>query len=63
MVINEAAARKYFPNENPIGQRFGISLEKRQVEIVGVAARREVRQRARCGAADDVRALHADADR
>lgn len=36
-VINETAARKYFPNENPIGQRFGPSLETAgQTEIVGV---------------------------
>ena len=37
VVINEAAARKYFPNENPIGQRFGQSVETSgQLEIVGV---------------------------
>jgi predicted permease len=37
VVINEAAARTYFPNENPIGQRFGSSLETTgQLEIVGV---------------------------
>jgi predicted permease len=37
VVINEAAARKYFPDENPIGQRFGSSLETTdQLEIVGV---------------------------
>ena len=36
-IINETAARKYFPNENPIGQRFGSSLEQAgQLEIVGV---------------------------
>lgn len=36
-VINETAVRKYFPNENPIGQRFGSSLETTgQTEIVGV---------------------------
>ena len=36
-MINEAAAKKYFPNENPIGQRFGSSLETTgQLEIVGV---------------------------
>ena len=27
VIINEAAAKKYFPNENPIGQRFGSSVE------------------------------------
>src|SRR5206468_11208031 len=26
-VINEAAARTYFPNESPLGRRFGSSLE------------------------------------
>jgi predicted permease len=34
VVINEAAARKYFPNENPIGRRLGEG--RRQQEIVGV---------------------------
>ena len=37
VVINEAAAKKYFPNENPIGQRFGSSIENNsQLEVVGV---------------------------
>jgi predicted permease len=37
VVINETAARKYFPNQNPLGQRFGSSLETTgQLEIVGV---------------------------
>jgi predicted permease len=37
VVINEAAAKKYFPNENPVGQRFGSSMETTdQLEIVGV---------------------------
>src|SRR6185436_2377067 len=36
-VINETAARKYFPGENPIGRRFGTSPETTgQIEIVGV---------------------------
>ena len=36
-VINEAAVRKYFPKENPIGQRFGHTLDAMgAVEIVGV---------------------------
>ncbi len=36
-VINEAAVRKYFPNEHPIGQRFGNSIETTgDLEIVGV---------------------------
>ena len=37
VVINETAARKYFPGENPIGRRFGSSVETSgQLEIVGV---------------------------
>jgi predicted permease len=36
-VINEAAARSYFPGINPIGQRFGQSVETAsQLEVVGV---------------------------
>jgi predicted permease len=41
-VINEAAARKFFANENPLGRRFGSSPEASgQIEIVGVV--RDVR--------------------
>ena len=37
VVINEAAAKKYFPNENPVGQRYGSSVENSsQLEIIGV---------------------------
>ena len=37
VMINQAAAAKYFPNQNPIGQRFGSSPETTgQLEIVGV---------------------------
>ena len=37
VIINEAAAKKHFPNENPIGQRFGSSVEtSSQLEIVGI---------------------------
>ncbi len=37
VVINETAAKKYFPNENPLGQRFGSSVEKSsELEVVGV---------------------------
>ena len=37
VVINEAAVRKYFPNQNPLGRRFGSSVETTgQLEIVGV---------------------------
>jgi predicted permease len=36
-IINDAAARKYFPNQNPIGQRIGTSVEtSNQMEIIGV---------------------------
>jgi predicted permease len=37
VVINEAAAKAYFPDGNPIGQRFGSSVEQSgQLEIVGI---------------------------
>jgi predicted permease len=37
VIVNEAAARKYFANEQPIGRRFGSSVETMgQLEIVGV---------------------------
>ena len=36
-IVNEAAAKKYFPEGNPIGRRFGSSLETTgQLEVVGV---------------------------
>jgi ABC-type antimicrobial peptide transport system permease subunit len=35
MIINETIARRYFPNQNPIGKR--INLWGRQVEVIGVA--------------------------
>jgi predicted permease len=36
-IINETAAKRYFPDENPIGRRFGSSVETSgQLEIVGV---------------------------
>jgi predicted permease len=36
-IINEAAARKFFPSENPLGRRFGTSLDDDpDIEIVGV---------------------------
>ena len=39
-VVNRALARKYFPNENPIGQKFEADAEDVQgsIEIVGIAA-------------------------
>src|SRR5205814_3272799 len=37
VVINETAVKKYFANENPLGLRFGQSVEQSgQLEIVGV---------------------------
>ncbi|MBV8902270.1 MAG: FtsX-like permease family protein, partial [Acidobacteriia bacterium] len=36
-VINQAAAREYFPKENPLGRRFGYGGDY-QYEIVGVVA-------------------------
>ena len=37
VIINEAAARKYFPDEDPIGRRFGSSVETSgDLEVVGV---------------------------
>jgi predicted permease len=39
VVINRAAANKYFKNESPLGRRFGNSIENRaEFEIVGVLA-------------------------
>jgi predicted permease len=36
-VINEAAVRKFFPNENPLGRRFGSNPEtSSEIEVVGV---------------------------
>jgi predicted permease len=37
VLINETAAKKYFANENPVGRRFGSSVETSgQQEIVGL---------------------------
>jgi predicted permease len=37
VVINEMAVRKYFPDQRPIGQHFGSSLETaNQLEVIGV---------------------------
>jgi predicted permease len=39
-VINQALARKFFPNSNPIGKRFcvGNSPDAKWIEIIGIAA-------------------------
>jgi predicted permease len=39
-VINQALARKYFPDANPVGKRFGFGGPKNsgEIEIVGVVA-------------------------
>ena len=38
-VVNQSFARSYFPNENPIGKRFGFDSTKlSEVEIVGVTS-------------------------
>jgi predicted permease len=37
-VISERLARTYFENENPVGRRITLPDEKRDLEIVGVAA-------------------------
>ena len=36
-IVSEALARKYFPNDDPIGQRVGLEGEDDKVEIVGIA--------------------------
>ena len=35
-VINEAAARRYWPNESPLGQRISIGAENEWREVVGI---------------------------
>jgi len=36
VVINEAAARRYWPNDNPIGQRISIGATDEWREVVGI---------------------------
>jgi macrolide transport system ATP-binding/permease protein len=43
VIVNDAFARKYWPNENPLGKRFRVTTyDGRQVEIVGVTANYKV---------------------
>jgi predicted permease len=37
-IVNQAFARNYFPNESPVGKRFGVDSEKpSDIEIIGLA--------------------------
>lgn len=36
VVINEAMARAYFPNQDPLGKRFSLGLGRPWMEIIGV---------------------------
>ena len=36
-VVNEVFTKKYFPNQDPIGRRFGINSEMANISIVGIA--------------------------
>jgi predicted permease len=36
VIVNETLARTYFPNQNPLGKRLSLGLNKPQLEIIGV---------------------------
>jgi predicted permease len=36
VIVNETLARTYFPNQNPVGKRLSLGLNKPWLEIVGV---------------------------
>jgi predicted permease len=36
-VVNEVFAKKYFPNQNPIGRQFGINSDVANITVVGMA--------------------------
>src|SRR5262249_14858909 len=36
VIINEAMARAYFPNQNPLGKRFSLGPGRPWLEIIGV---------------------------
>src|SRR5439155_3091925 len=38
IIINDALARRYWPDEEPLGQRITVGFEKSPREIVGIVA-------------------------
>ncbi len=36
-VVNEVFTKKYFPNQNPIGRRFGLNSDANNMTVVGIA--------------------------
>ena len=62
-VISQALARRYFPNENPLGRRIKLKIGAESLTVVGVAADYHQHIYDRQAAADFVRAIPPDADR